>query len=54
MIGDIITIYYDPITQQDPEGKARITGIQRVNQDFYFYRVKFCSDNFKAIRKVKR
>ena len=47
--GDVVTIYQDPITQQEPEGKARLLRILAKNggtPQGEFGKVRFANGDF--------
>ncbi len=54
MLGDIIMIYYDPVTEREQEGKASIVKLIKVDHSFIHYYVRFVSDGRYCRRKIKR
>lgn len=51
--GDVVTIYHDPITQQEVEGKAQLIKKQRELGDGLEY-WEVCFDDLDGISKVHR
>jgi len=53
--GDIVTIYDDPLTESNPEGKAEL--ITRLNTDGFnqeYWSVRFIEDGYKTARWIKK
>lgn len=53
--GDIVTIYEDPLTEQKPEGKAKL--VQKVNEDelgLERWLVEFVEDGSQLYRWIKK
>lgn len=42
--GDIITVYYDPVTQKQPEGRAKLLQLLVDRDDRQFWQVSFVDD----------
>jgi len=50
--GDIIKIYYDPLTKKDFEGEAKLIKKLPFNGDNELWQVKFINDGFVCDRFV--
>ena len=49
---NIITIYIDPLTEQQPEGKAKLLKLIKKNDIEEYWKVKFLSDGFIGYRFI--
>ena len=56
--GDVVKIYHDPLTKQDPEGQAKLLWrkdeVRRKADRFERWEVKFLSDGYIAERTIMR
>ena len=53
--GDIVMIFQDPVTCQEPEGEAKLLKLEIDHiPEQQFWQVKFLSDGFVTLRWVMR
>lgn len=52
--GQIIMIYQDPITQQKPEGEAKLLKLEKDDPDQQYWKVRFLSDGFVTFRWIHK
>jgi len=52
-VGDVVTIYEDPLTCTKPEGKARLLERLNVDDELQHWRVEFLKDHSEALRWIK-
>jgi len=53
-VGDIVTIYEDPLTCTKVEGKARLLEFLQEDEDRQYWRVEFVKDREQANRWIKK
>jgi len=53
-VGDIVTIYEDPLTCSKVEGKARLLELLKDDEQLQYWRVEFLRDHEQANRWIKK
>jgi len=51
--GDVVMIYWDPITEQKPEGKAKLLKLLDSAGGVQYWKVKFLADGMVTERTIK-
>jgi len=57
--GEVVTIHEDPITEEKPEGEAKL--LKKIDEDHHavrprceFWQVKFLDEKYKRLRFIKK
>jgi len=53
-IGDIIQIYENPLSETNPEGRARLLELLIDDQSMQYWRVEFVEDGEQANRWIRK